>query len=97
MIKRKIKKNDNVISFPNKLSAIEKEIEAIVFAAAGDNNFVHSDTPIGYTGFYSKFTAPRKGPTSLSSAARRPPVPIQLPLPICARALSHLIYLIHTL
>ena len=34
MIKKKVKKNDNVIKFPNKLSSIEKEIEAIVFAAA---------------------------------------------------------------
>ena len=33
MNKRNIKK-DNVIDFPNKLSSIEKEIEAIVFAAA---------------------------------------------------------------
>jgi len=34
MIKKKIKKKDNVINFPAKLSSIEKEIEAIVFAAA---------------------------------------------------------------
>ena len=33
MIKR-IKKKDNVINFPTKLSLIEKEVEAIVFAAA---------------------------------------------------------------
>ena len=33
MIKKKIKKN-NIISFPAKLSSIEKEIEAIIFAAA---------------------------------------------------------------
>ena len=33
MNKRNTKK-DNVIDFPNKLSSIEKEIEAIVFAAA---------------------------------------------------------------
>ena len=33
MIKKKVKKN-NVINFPSKLSTIEKEIEAIVFAAA---------------------------------------------------------------
>ena len=31
---KKIIKKDNVIDFPNKLSSIEKEIEAIVFAAA---------------------------------------------------------------
>ena len=31
---KKITKKDNVIDFPNKLSLIEKEIEAIVFAAA---------------------------------------------------------------
>ena len=34
MIKKKIKKKDNVIDFPSKLSQIEKEIEAIIFAAA---------------------------------------------------------------
>jgi len=34
MIKKKIKKKDNVINFPTKLSSVEKEIEAIVFAAA---------------------------------------------------------------
>ena len=34
MIKKKIKKNNNVINFPTKLSSIEKEIEGIVFAAA---------------------------------------------------------------
>jgi|TARA_B100000780_G_scaffold270882_1_gene231196 segregation and condensation protein B len=34
MIKKKIDKKDNVISFPTKLTLIEKEIEAIIFAAA---------------------------------------------------------------
>ena len=34
MTKKKIKKNDNIINFPGKLSFLEKEIEAIVFAAA---------------------------------------------------------------
>ena len=34
MIKKKIKKKDNVINFPTKLSSSEKEVEAIVFAAA---------------------------------------------------------------
>ena len=34
MIKKKINKKDNVIDFPTKLSIIEKEIEAIIFAAA---------------------------------------------------------------
>ena len=34
MIKKIIKKQDNVINFPAKLSPIEKEIEAIIFAAA---------------------------------------------------------------
>ena len=34
MIKKKIKKKNNIIAFPSKLSSIEKEIEAIVFAAA---------------------------------------------------------------
>ena len=34
MIKKKIKKKDNVINFPTKLSSLEKEVEAIVFAAA---------------------------------------------------------------
>ena len=34
MIKKKIKKKNNIINFPTKLSSIEKEIEGIVFAAA---------------------------------------------------------------
>ena len=34
MIKKKIKKNNNVNNFPTKHSSIEKEIEGIVFAAA---------------------------------------------------------------
>jgi segregation and condensation protein B len=34
MIKKKINKKDNVIDFPTKLSIVEKEIEAIIFAAA---------------------------------------------------------------
>tara|TARA_Y100000992_G_scaffold299162_1_gene265502 strand:+ start:417 stop:1118 length:702 start_codon:yes stop_codon:yes gene_type:complete len=34
MIKKKLKKKDNIINFPTKLSSVEKEIEAIVFAAA---------------------------------------------------------------
>ena len=35
MIKKKVsKKKDNVISFPSKLTPIEKEIEAVIFAAA---------------------------------------------------------------
>ena len=34
MIKKNIKKKHNVINFPSKLSSVEKEIEAIVFAAA---------------------------------------------------------------
>ena len=34
MIKKRIKKKDNIINFPTKLSSIEKEVEAVVFAAA---------------------------------------------------------------
>ena len=34
MIKKKINKKDNIINFPSKLSQIEKEVEAIIFAAA---------------------------------------------------------------
>ena len=34
MIKKKLKKKDNIIKFPSNLSPVEKEIEAIVFAAA---------------------------------------------------------------
>ena len=34
MIKKKIKKKDNIIDFPKKPSSLEKEIEAIIFAAA---------------------------------------------------------------
>ena len=33
-MKKKIKKKDNIIDFPSKLSSVEKEIEAIIFAAA---------------------------------------------------------------
>tara|TARA_B100001057_G_scaffold392440_1_gene401009 strand:- start:2236 stop:2937 length:702 start_codon:yes stop_codon:yes gene_type:complete len=34
MNKKKIEKNNNVVNFPSKLTSIEKEIEAIIFAAA---------------------------------------------------------------
>ena len=34
MTKKDIKKKQNIINFPTKLSSVEKEIEAIVFAAA---------------------------------------------------------------
>ena len=34
MIKKNLKKNNNIVNFPSKLSSIEKEIEAIIFAAA---------------------------------------------------------------
>ena len=34
MNKNKIEKNNNIVNFPSKLSSIEKEIEAIIFAAA---------------------------------------------------------------
>jgi segregation and condensation protein B len=34
MNKKKLKKDNNVVNFPSKLTSIEKEIEAIVFAAA---------------------------------------------------------------
>jgi segregation and condensation protein B len=34
MIKKKIEQKNNVVSFPSKLSSLEKEIEAIIFAAA---------------------------------------------------------------
>ena len=34
MNKKKIEKKNNIVSFPSKLSPIEKEIEAIIFAAA---------------------------------------------------------------
>jgi segregation and condensation protein B len=34
MIKKKINKKNNIIKFPSKLSSLEKEIEAIIFAAA---------------------------------------------------------------
>ena len=44
MIKKKIEKKDNVISFPSKLSSLEKEIEAVIFAAAEplDNDTIES-------------------------------------------------------
>ena len=34
MNKKKIEKKNNVVNFPSKLTNIEKEIEAIIFAAA---------------------------------------------------------------
>ncbi len=34
MKKKKIQKNDNIVNFPSKLTTIEKEVEAIIFAAA---------------------------------------------------------------
>ena len=34
MNKKKLEKNDNIVNFPSKLTSIEKEIEAIIFAAA---------------------------------------------------------------
>ena len=34
MNKKKVLKNNNILNFPSKLSSIEKEIEAIIFAAA---------------------------------------------------------------
>ena len=34
MIKKKVNKKNNIIDFPSKLSSIEREIEAIIFAAA---------------------------------------------------------------
>ena len=34
MNKKNIKKKNNILNFPNKLSSIEREIEAIIFAAA---------------------------------------------------------------
>jgi segregation and condensation protein B len=34
MIKKKIEKKNNIVNFPSKLTSLEKEIEAIIFAAA---------------------------------------------------------------
>ena len=34
MIKKKVEKKNNIISFPSKLSSLEKEIEEVIFAAA---------------------------------------------------------------
>ena len=34
MNKKNLEKKDNVVNFPTKISPIEKEIEAIIFAAA---------------------------------------------------------------
>ena len=34
MNKKKLVKDNNIVNFPSKLSPIEKEIEAIIFAAA---------------------------------------------------------------
>jgi segregation and condensation protein B len=46
MIKKNIKKKLNVINFPTKLSFVEKEIEAIVFAAAEPLNIETIETKI---------------------------------------------------
>ena len=46
MIKKNIKKKHNVINFPTKLSSVEKEIEAIVFAAAEPLNIETIETKI---------------------------------------------------
>jgi segregation and condensation protein B len=46
MIKKKIDKKNNIINFPNKLSFIEKEIEAIIFAAAEPLNIETIETKI---------------------------------------------------
>jgi segregation and condensation protein B len=46
MIKKNIKKKHNVINFPTKLSLVEKEIEAIVFAAAEPLNIETIQTKI---------------------------------------------------
>ena len=34
MKKKKIEKNNNIVNFPAKLTSLEKEVEAIIFAAA---------------------------------------------------------------
>ena len=34
MNKKKIEKKSNIVKFPSKLSSVEKEVEAIIFAAA---------------------------------------------------------------
>ena len=44
--KKKIDKKNNIINFPNKLSFIEKEIEAIIFAAAEPLNIETIETKI---------------------------------------------------
>ena len=61
MIKKKIKKKNNVIDFPSKLSSMEKEIEAIVFAAAEPLNIETIESKI------SKKTDVKKALTKLQS------------------------------
>ena len=46
MIKKTNKNKHNVINFPTKLSSVEKEIEAIVFAAAEPLNIETIETKI---------------------------------------------------
>ena len=50
---KKITKKDNVIDFPNKLSSIEKEIEAIVFAAAEPLDIETIENKISKAGYHN--------------------------------------------
>jgi len=61
MIKKKVKKKNNVIDFPSKLSSMEKEIEAIVFAAAEPLNIETIESKI------TKKTDVKKALTKLQS------------------------------
>ena len=61
MIKKKIKKKNNTIKFPNNFSSIEKEIEGVVFAAAEPLNLETIESKI------SKKTDVKKILTKLQS------------------------------
>ena len=50
MIRKKINKKDNIINFPSKLSQIEKEVEAIIFAAAEPLNIETIESKISKKG-----------------------------------------------
>ena len=55
MIKKKINKKDNIISFPAKLFTVEKEIEAIIFAAAEPLNIETIESKISKKLMLRKF------------------------------------------
>ena len=56
MIKKKLNKKDNIINFPSKLSQVEKEVEAIIFAAAEPLNIETIENKVSNAGYQSNKT-----------------------------------------